>query len=256
MARQRRHNRTRRTRGRFRALHQLLAVLLALSALFAGCIVFFRVQTVEVHGQNRYSAEEIIAVSGIETGDYLALLDRNYIVRKIRAELPYVESVAIRRTLPDFVRVEVTESTVAAAVETEGSWWLINSSGKLLEEVDSPGSYAVLSGIAPIDPKAGDMARLADESVIRWDYAMGFLRSLQEMELSGHLLSLDCSSAGEFTARCGERFSLLIPSTGDFEEYLTLFTRAVEEDLDEAETGIFDFTHYDSTGYVYFRHEK
>jgi len=256
MARQRRHNRTRRTRGRFRALHQLLAITLALAALFIGCIVFFRVQTVEVNGQKRYTAEEIISVSGIETGDYLALLDKNYIVRKIRSDLPYVESVAIRRTLPDSVRIEVTESTVAAAVEADGSWWLINSSGKLLEEVSSPGSYAVLQGITPLSPKAGDMAQLADESVIRWDYAMNFLRSLQDMELSGDLLSLDCSSAGEFTARYGDRFSLLIPSTGDFEEYLTLFTRAVEEDLDEAETGIFDFTHYDSTGYVYFRHEN
>lgn len=256
MARQRRHNRTRRTRGRFRALHQLLAVILALTALFAGCIVFFRVQTTEVAGNRRYTAEEIISVSGVENGDYLALLDKNYIVRKIRAELPYVESVSIKRSLPDSVLITVTESTAAAAVEADGSWWLINSSGKLLEEVSSPGSHAVLLGITPLSPQVGSMAQLTGETTIRWEYAMGFLRTLQDMGLSEALVSLDCSSAGEFTARYGERFSLLIPSTGDFEEYLTLFARAVEEELDEAETGIFDFTHYDSTGYVYFRHEN
>ena len=256
MARQRRHNRTRRTRGRFRALHQLLAVVLALTALFVGCIVFFRVERIEVAGSRRYTADEIISVSGVENGDYLALLDKNYIVRKIRAELPYVESVSIKRALPDSVLITVTESTAAAAVESEGSWWLINSSGKLLEEVSSPGSRAVLLGFTPISPKVGSMAQLAEENTIRWDYAMQFLRTLQEMELSETLVSLDCSSAGEFTARCGDRFSLLIPSTGNFEEYLTLFVRAVEEDLDEVETGVFDFTHYDSTGYVYFRHEN
>lgn len=256
MARQRRHNRTRRTRGRFRALHQLLAVILAAVALFAGCIVFFRVQTVEAAGNRRYTAEEIISVSGVEIGDYLALLDKNYIVRKIRAELPYVESVSIKRDLPDSVLITVEESTAAAAVEANGSWWLINSSGKLLEEVSSPGSHAVLTGLTPISPKVGSVAQLAAESAIRWEYAMQFLRVLEDMELSGELVSLDCSSAGEFTARYGDRFTLLIPSTGDFSEYLTLLIRAVEEELDEAETGIFDFTHYDSTGYVYFRHEN
>ena len=184
-----------------------------LAALIGGCIVFFRVQTIEVAGEKRYTAEDIISVSGIQQGDYLALLDKNYIVRKIRSDLPYVESVAIKRTLPDSVLVEVTESSVAAAVEVSGSWWLINSSGKLLEEVSSPGSYAVLHGITPLSPKAGDVAQLADNSTIRWEYAMDFLRSLQEMGLSHELLSLDCSSAGEFTARYGERFSLLIPST-------------------------------------------
>lgn len=256
MARQRRHNRTRRTRGRFRALHQLLAVILAAIALFAGCIVFFRVQTVETSGNRRYTAEEIISVSGVEIGDYLALLDKNYIVRKIRAELPYVESVSIKRDLPDSVLITVEESTAAAAVETDGSWWLINSSGKLLEEVSSPGSHAVLTGLSPISPEVGSMAQLAEESTIRWEYAMQFLRVLEDMGLSGELVSLDCSSAGEFTARYGDRFSLLIPSTGDFGEYLTLLIRATEEELDETETGIFDFTHYDSTGYVYFRHEN
>ena len=257
MARQRRHNRTRRARrGRFRVLHQLLAIVLTVAVLFAGCIVFFRVQTVEVTGNRRYTAEEIIAVSGIETGDYLALLDKNYIVRKIRSDFPYVESVSINRNLPDSVLITVTESTAAAAVEAAGSWWLINSSGKLLEEVSSPGSYATLVGISPMSPTAGSMAVLFQESSIRWEYAMSFLRALQEMGLSGELTSLDCSSAGTFTASYGNRFTLLIPSTGNFDEYLTLFTRAVEEELDESETGIFDFTHYDSTGYVYFRHEN
>lgn len=256
MATQRRHNRKRRTRrGRFRVLWQLLAILLAVIALFAGCIVFFRVRTVTVAGCGRYTAEEIVAISEVDIGDYLALLDKNYIVRKLRAELPYLESVSIRRTLPDSVLITVEESTVAAAVQAEGSWWLVNNSGKLLEEVSSPGSHAVLLGLTPISPSPGTLAELTEENAIRWDYAMQFLRVLEKMGLSEELVSLDCSAAGEFTAQYGDRFSLLFPSTGDFEEYLTLFTRAVAEDLDESETGLFDFTHYDRTGYVYFRHE-
>ena len=40
MASQRRHNRRRKTKGRFRALYQVLSILLILIAVTAGCIVF------------------------------------------------------------------------------------------------------------------------------------------------------------------------------------------------------------------------
>lgn len=254
MAAKRRRNRTRRSRGRFRALYQLLAVAAVVAAVAAGCFVFFRVETVTVSGNNRYSVDEVVAVSGVELGDYLALLDKNRIARQIRSGLPYVESVSIRRSLPDTVIISVSESSAAAVVETESGFWLINSAGKLLEQVSSTGAYAHIIGLSPIAPTAGSMAVLSDEAVIRWDYAMEFLRTLEEQEMLDELTSLDCSAAGTFTAAYGERFTLILPSTGNFSEYLAMFTRAVEEELEDGETGIFDFTHYDTTGYVYFRH--
>lgn len=259
MAAQRRHNRSRRSRrarGRFRALYQLLAAAAVLIAVAAGCIVFFRAETITVSGNSRYSADEVIAAAGVEQGDYLATLDKNRIARQIRSTLPYVETVSIRRVLPDTVLITVQESAAAAAVQAEGNWWLVNCAGKLLETVPSPGSRPVLTGLTPVAPAAGSMAVLPEEDAIRWGYAMDFLRALEEREMLGGLTSLDCSSAGSFTAEYGGRFTLIFPSTGDFGEYLAMFSRAVEEELEESETGVFDFTHYDTTGKVYFRHDK
>jgi len=257
MARQQRsHNRTRRSRGRFRALYQLLAVVAAVAAISIGCIVFFRVQNVTVSGNARYTADEITEVSGIKTGDYLVLLDRGKIAHNLRSGLPYIESVAIRRALPDSVLITVEESKSAATIQIGESWWLINRSGKLLESLPEPGSYAVLIGFSPLSPVAGEMTLLPEDQSIRWDYAKDFLRVLEEQGLSEGLLELDCSTAGTFTARYNGNFTLIFPSTGNFIEYLTLFDLAVREELKENETGIFDFTHYENTGYVYFRQEN
>lgn len=256
MAAQRRHNRKRRARGRFRALYQLLAVLAVAAAVTAGCIVFFRVETITVSGSSRYTADQIVEVSGVEQGDYLATLDKNRIARLIRSTLPYVETVSIRRVLPDTVLITVQESSAAAAVKAGGSWWLINSAGKLLETVPSAAGRAELLGLEPLDPAEGSMARLPEEDAIRWGYAMDFLRALEERDMLSGLTSLDCSTAGTFTAGYGGRFTLVFPSTGDFGEYLSMFSRAVEEKLEDSETGIFDFTHYDTTGYVHFRHDN
>ena len=256
MARERRHNRTHRRRGRFRALYQLLAVVAALAAISAGCIVFFRVQTVTVTGNVRYTEEEIVEVSHIRTGDYLVLLDRGEIAYALRSDLPYIKSVSIRRVLPDSVLIEVEESKAAAARPVDNSWWLINGSGKLLESLSDPGTHAILVGFSPLSPVAGEMALLPEDQVIRWDYAMDFLEVVEAQGLSDGLLELDCSTAGTFTARYDGGFTLLIPSTGDFSEYLAMFKLAITEELEENESGVFDFTHYDTTGYVYFRPEN
>ena len=255
MPRERRHNRSRRRRGRLNALYRLVAVLLVVAAATAGSIIFFRVQTVTVSGQVRYSAEEILAVSRIETEDSLILLDKDAIARRLRSELPYVESVTVRRVFPDGVIITVVESAAAAATEIDGSWWLINSAGKLLEKVASPGSHAVLTGASFSQPQPGQTAAPSEESALRFAFALDFLSAMERCGLLDGLTALDCSST-DFTAAYGGRFSLLVPSTGNFDEYLALFRRAMEEELGKNETGLFDFTHYETTGYVYFRQQN
>ena len=256
MARQRRHNRKRRSRGRFRGLYQMLSTLLAVGAIVIGCIVFFRVQTITVEGNSRYTAEEIISISGIQHNDYLVLLEKSTIARSIRSQLPYVESVSIRRSLPDSVLILVEESPAVAALEIGGKWWLINGSGKLLESTESASTYAVLTGLSPLAPTVGELVLLPEEQSARWEYAKNFLAALQELDMLDGLISLDCSKAGTFAAEYEGGFSLIFPSTGNFTEYLSLFHTAVSEELKENETGIFDFTHYETTGYVHFRQKK
>ena len=64
MARYSHRSRTRRrNRGRFGPLFKLLCVVAVGVALTVGVTVFFRVEAVEVTGNQRYTDEEIIAAS-------------------------------------------------------------------------------------------------------------------------------------------------------------------------------------------------
>jgi len=102
----------------------------------------------------------------------------------------------------------------------------------------------------------GELALLPEEQSTRWEYAKTFLSALADLSMLDSLISLDCSKAGTFTAEYEGGFTLIFPSTGNFSEYLSLFSVAVSEELDENESGIFDFTHYETTGYVHFRQKK
>ena len=59
MAARRNRRGRRRNRGRFSALYKLLSVLIIFAAILMGCVVFFRVSTVEITGDSPYTEEEI-----------------------------------------------------------------------------------------------------------------------------------------------------------------------------------------------------
>lgn len=79
---------------------KLLCILLIAGAVVAALTVFFKVQSITVSGNARYTSEEIIAASGIEIEDNLFLLNKYSAAQAIFEKLPYVEEATINRALP------------------------------------------------------------------------------------------------------------------------------------------------------------
>ena len=71
----RRGSARRRRRGSGGFLYKLLSVLLICGCLVAALTLFFRVDTVVITGEKRYTEAEIREVSGVKDGDNLFLLN-------------------------------------------------------------------------------------------------------------------------------------------------------------------------------------
>lgn len=263
MARQRSHSRTRRAGGRFRGLYQFLCALLVVGAVFAACIVFFRVHRIRVEGAHRYTEEEIIQASNIQEGDYLILLDKYRVQRRIRSQLPYVERVSPQRILPDTVVITVEETAAAAALQCQGRWWLVNSSGKILESVSQvqTAGYPVVTGVELLSPEAGMRALVSEEEQNRWTCALELLTALEQRQQLSRLNRLECS-AGSLTARYDETYTLLLPTTIEYtcvtSEQFSYFLSQLDMILDDLEKegggqDLVDFTLWESTGKMYAR---
>ena len=97
MARRSRRNR-RRSRGRFAFLYRLLCFVLICAAIVGALVLFFKVDTISVSGNDRYSRETILAASGVSEGDNLFLLNKYDAAARITEALPYVESVRLSLT--------------------------------------------------------------------------------------------------------------------------------------------------------------
>ena len=213
-------------RRRGGTLYGPVSFLIICAALVLGMSVFFRVSSIEVAGNSLYTTEEILEASGIEEGDNLFFIDRIAAVSRLKTRLPYVENAAIRRTLPNRVEIEISESTAMACGESESGLWAIDRSCKLLSSVsgDEAAILIPVSGLTAIAPQVGEHLEAGEANVGKVDYLSDILKQISVLELSGDVQSIDMSDAsspvfeymGRFHVRLGSdtnlayKFQLLI----------------------------------------------
>ena len=248
MAARRSRTGQRRNRGRFGGLYKLLSILLILAAILAGCVVFFRVDTVLVEGNSRYTEEEIIAASEVEQGDNLFTLNKSAMLSRILTRLPYVDDLSIHRKLPDTLVFYVTEGRAVAWVESGGTCWLLDKRCKVLEAGDESlaGSLPQVLGLSPMDPMVGSRLTVAPEEQDKLDQLRAFLAAMDEREMTGSLTGfLDVSRSNELRFGYGADLTVIFPLNGDFTQR-THYLRQTLLAMDErgiARTGTLDLTY-------------
>lgn len=241
MARQRSHKVRRRQRGRFRLFYQMLSVLLVAAAVIAACLVFFRVNTVTVEGNYRYTSAEVVDASGIQTGDNLIALSKSQVASLIRMKLPYVESVAIQRKFPDGIVLTVKERSAVAAVPSSTGRWLISSQGKLLEQENGQ-TVIKVKGLRAVAPYAGGTMQVEEKDRATLDYMLELLTALESRDMLGYCTELDCSSDVSLTLKYSI-YELKLPRGGDYDRMMRLLLAALSnEKMPQGVPGTFDFT--------------
>lgn len=256
MSRRSSRSRTRRrNRGRFGPLFKLMCVIGVIVALTVGATVFFRVETISVSGNQRYTQEDIIAASGIQTGDNLYALNKVRIGRNIRTQLPYVGELSINRVLPSTIVIQVTEweavaqvavpdQAQAAAAQEELAGgdpdaepavlaqepWLINARGKLLEPAPADSRAIPVTGLTPVAPQAGNMLETPESEKTRLEALTALLEALEQEELFSQITSIRLEST-QLTVRYLDRFDVRMRVNADFAYSLRLM-QAVRRELE------------------------
>lgn len=146
-------------RGRF--LLHLASVAAVVVAIVLGMSIFFKVEKVQVSGNKKYSAWEVSEASGIELGSNLMTISRAQIGGSVISNLPYVDTVRVGINLPDTVNIEITELDIVYSIsDSAGSWWLMNTEGKIVEGVNEVAAkeYTQVLGLRLTDPVVGQQA--------------------------------------------------------------------------------------------------
>ena len=238
-----------RRRGRFGVLYKLLSVLLILAALVAGCIVFFRVEKITVTGSTTYTEQQIVDVSGVKMEDNLFLIRKVPTGRKILGALPYIKEVNIRRNLPNGLAIAVNECIPVAALQGEGeSWWILDSSAKLLEQGDESVAepFMKITGLTALKPSAGDRVAVSVEETTRLGSLKDILAALEERKMFADVNSVDLSAATEIHMIYQDHYTVRMPAySDDFHRLIHTLQVVAEHPKVAGRSGTIDLTRKD-----------
>jgi len=252
-----RHNRKRRrNRGRFGFLFKFLCALALVVALTVGITVFFRVESIEVSGNSRYTQEDVIAATGIQIGDNMYHMNKYDVANHVLQQLPYIRELSIRRSLPSTMVIRVVEWDAVAQIlpdmtSTQSGAareaWLISAGGKLLEPAPEDSPAIRISGLTALMAQAGTMLDVSTEEQAKLDAALLLLAALEEQDLMEKVSDVEVTST-RINLRYMDQFQVKLPINGDFRYQMKVLEAGVRETINrhgEDASGTMDLTQKD-----------
>lgn len=266
--------------NRKRLLIQLATVAAVVVALVMGLSIFFKVEVITVSGANVYSEWAVREASGISEGEQLLTFSRARAGARIRAALPYVESVRIGIKLPNTVNIVIEELDVVYSIQSsDGLWWLITSTGRVVEQTDggTASSYTKILGVTLDSPKVGEQAVAVEpdiptvetdaegnvigtEPVVitgqqQLDAALAIVQALEDNDIVGQAASLDVSNIQDIELWYGQQYLVLLGDTSQMNYKIATMVATIRDPRMDTGYGELDvsFTIWeDQVGYTPF----
>ena len=269
--------------NRTRLIVQLLTIVVSVFAMVLCLSIFFRVETVTVSGNKAYSAWAVREASGIEDGDYLLTFSKSRACAKIKAGLPYVDTVRIGIKLPNTVNIVIEEIDVVYAIQDQnGIWWLMTSGGRIMEQTDAVGAadHTKVLGVAVLnpekdaqatafqpldqsaqtteatqqDPEASTPTPLIVTEQQKLNAALNILQALELNEVVGEAASVDVSDLSRIMLWYGTRYQVNLGDTGNMDYKISCLKYTVSSlsDYDSGELDISFTTWPDKVTYTPF----
>lgn len=245
--------REKRRRERKRRMLRLLSLaifgVIFLAALLLTYFILI-IDKIEVYGCERFTEEEILAASGLHTGQHMWLANLDAAVEAVEED-PYIASLEITRVYPDRLVLRVTERVEKAVILGMNTHAVIDGEGYVL----SIGTRASYEGLLKVyGTGAGGYhvnQRLGEESDFHSRTLVTLLAALEKTELLNVVETLDISNPLSIYMTTFDGLTVQLGQSDNAEEKLNNF-RIVLPKLIEAgynTSGTLDLSAKDSPVY-------
>ena len=246
----------------------LLCLLLTVVAIILAATLFFKIETVTLTGDTRYSQDYVAEASGLEIGDNLVLFDKISVKNGIYKACPYLDTVQIRRRYPSGIEIIVTECQPVAVLydekaeipdpedETktvttgETGWWLMDRNGKLLENITSPQvpELTRIYGVTLVAPETGKSVEILQEDTQKPLFLL--LNTAEDDGILQDIGGMDFAEPYAIRFNYLDRFVVKLGSTEDLDVKMRYLHLIVEEKLSSNAAGTLDLSDVQTARFV------
>lgn len=141
-------------------------MVIAVISVLLSLTVFFKMEKIIVTGETRYSYDDIISLSQIETGENIFLCDKAGASQRIVDALPYVAEAKVGFVIPNAITIEIVEEVPSYAMGYSDGYYIVGENGRILEKTaENYYHLPVVQGAEITTNQVGDYANFSDKNI-------------------------------------------------------------------------------------------
>lgn len=242
-------------RRRVRIAIVAASALLILSTLCAATYILIdsllKVKEVRVTGKSIYTATDIESVCGVAIGDNLLALNTGKISKELSSKLPFIEKAVVKRELPDKLRINVTPAEPVAVVSEGDSNYIISSTGKVLELVESDDEQNSLPKLlvnkTDTTPAVGEQMHY--ENALSQKIQVDILEALSNNNILDTISTIDLRDLYEIKMYIDGRINVLMGDYSDVDEKIRFLVQ-IMSNVGQTEKGTVDVSNIKKASFL------
>ena len=220
-----------RRQGFLRVFGVVFALIIALLLLYFAARMFFKVESFEVNGNEKYTDEQIISLCGIESGDFMFSFGKTEVKNNIYHGCPYIEEISIKRVYPSSVVIDVRETQAQYAMYDMGKYIVFSSELKVLEvsEENKWDDSLIIFELPKIE-RALEGYLLEFKSPEKKEYITEFIKALGELETEMKINTVTLSDSFSIKMLCGGAYRVLFGKADELSVKMHTLTRVMQSE--------------------------
>lgn len=158
----------------------------------------FNIVGVEVVGQAQISPDTIISLSNIKMGENIFKYSKRDITNRIK-ENQYIDSVKIKRKLPNVIEISVKERKTTFMVEYNNIYAYINNQGYILELTTTSKEVPIIIGSLTNEEDLKIGSRLIEDDLNRLGVILRIMESANSNSIDSYITKIDITDSKNYT---------------------------------------------------------
>lgn len=175
-----------------------LLIIIIAGIIFALVSPIFNIKEIDVSNNEQIKTETIVSLSQLNLGQNIFKFNKNKVNKNIKTNA-YIESVEIKRKLPNKVQIQIEERKQEYNVEFLNGYAYINNQGYILQISEEKQSLPTIQGISTPDEQIVEGNRLNLEDLEKLEVIIQIMNICKNYELDSKVTNIDISTKDEYT---------------------------------------------------------
>lgn len=175
-----------------------LLIIIIAGIIFALVSPIFNIKEIDVSNNEQIKTETIVSLSQLNLGQNIFKFNKNKVNKNIKTNA-YIESVEIKRKLPNKVQIQIEERKQEYNVEFLNGYAYINNQGYILQISEEKQALPTIQGISTPDEQIVEGNRLNSEDLEKLEVIIQIMNICKNYELDSKVTNIDISTKDEYT---------------------------------------------------------